>query len=215
MFMTSGFAFSTLMNTASDFGVDRVNLSPLPFDTNFTFENRVAAASLLSLAVCTLAARLKLLAGVLPYVFEVVSGFSFGCGLFISGMVSPSKVASFLTFSTTLFDPTLMFVMAGGIAVSLPGFQYIMRQQAVAPSIMSFLGRKFEIPSNRTIDFRLAAGALMFGAGWGLLGICPGPALVSVATLQPRIVTFCLTYASSFLFFEYVFPMLPTKLHAA
>ena len=61
MFMTSGFALSTLMSTASDFGVDRVDLSPLPFDSSFSFHNRVAAASLFSLAACTLAAASKLL----------------------------------------------------------------------------------------------------------------------------------------------------------
>jgi uncharacterized membrane protein YedE/YeeE len=102
-----------------------------------------------------------------------------------------------------------MFVMAGGIAVALPGFQFIMYQQKAAPATVSLLGRSIEIPSNKVIDLRLAMGSLMFGTGWGLLGLCPGPAFVSLATLQPRIVAFCFTYTASFLFFEYVQPLLP------
>jgi uncharacterized membrane protein YedE/YeeE len=202
--MAAGFASSTLMNTAHSLGVHLVNLAPAPFDTSFTFEHRVASASLLALAICTLAARLKLWPSLLPYAFEVFSGFSFGCGLFIGGMTSPAKVASFLTFSPALFDPTLMFVMVGGIAVALPGFQFMMHRQKTAPSSLSLLDRPIDLPSNSTIDWPLAVGAVMFGTGWGLLGICPGPALVALGTLQPRVVVFCVAYAASFLFHENV-----------
>jgi len=213
--MAAGFASSTLMHTASTLGVDSVNLTPQPFPSNFPYEYRVAGFSLLALACCTLAAHLKLLPSFLPYPTEVASGFSFGCGLFISGMTNPAKVASFLTLSPTLFDPTLMFVMAGGIAVALPGFQFMMRRQAASPPSLSLLDRTIDIPSNTTIDWKLASGALMFGFGWGLLGICPGPAFVALATLQPRIVAFCLSYVASFVFFEHVQPLLPSKLHSA
>ena len=215
VFMAAGFASASCMHTASSLGVDSVNLTPLPFQWNFPFEYRVSGVSLLALALCTLAAHMKFMPSFLPYPLEVVSGFSFGCGLFLSGMTNPAKVASFLTLSPTLFDPTLMFVMAGGIAVALPGFQFMMRQQAASPPSLSFLDRTIDIPSNKTIDWRLASGAVMFGAGWGLLGICPGPAFVSLATLQPRIVEFCLAYVASFVFFEHVQPLLPKKLHAA
>jgi uncharacterized membrane protein YedE/YeeE len=107
-----------------------------------------------------------------------------------------------------------MFVMVGGIATALPGFQFILNRQKTAPQSVSLLGRKIDIPSNQTIDLRLAVGSIMFGTGWGLLGICPGPAIVSIATLHPRIIAFGITYAASFLFFEYVQPLLPHRVHA-
>jgi uncharacterized protein len=219
MFMIAGFASSTLMHTASDLGVKSVNLSPAPFDSNVLSlsEYRISIASLLTLAICTFAARKSKGDWLLPYTIEFLSGFCFGSGLVIGGMTNPSKVASFLTLSPTLFDPTLMFVMAGGIAVALPGFQFIMYRQNIAPSSVSLLGREIH-PSvtvmNKTIDLKLAIGSLMFGTGWGLLGICPGPAVVSLATLHPRILAFSITYAASFLFFEYVQPLLPERIHA-
>lgn len=215
IFMAAGFAVSTLMHTASSLGVEFVELSPAPFDSNFPFEYQVASSSLLCLAIFTLAAYQKRLFTFLPYAIEFCSGFSFGCGLFISGMTSPSKVVSFLTLSATMFDPSLMFVMAGGIAVALPGFQFIMHRHTVDPAFPTFLNRPIDpdIQLVKPINFKLVLGAIMFGAGWGLLGICPGPAFVSVATLQPRIVAFCFSYAASFLFFEYVVPLLPTKIH--
>jgi uncharacterized membrane protein YedE/YeeE len=211
MFMAAGFLTSTYMRTAHSLGVVDVNMSPKALTTEFPFEYQVAAASLVSLAVCALAARCRPIVPLFPLVFEVVCGFTFGCGLVISGMTSPAKVASFLTASPQLFDPTLMFVMAGGIAVALPGFQFMMRQQATNPRLFSFLERKIDIPSNKVIDLKLAIGALMFGTGWGLLGICPGPAIVSLATLQPRVLVFGATYAASFAFFEFVLPLLPKR----
>ena len=204
--MLAGFLSSTFMNSAHTLGVDMVNLSPAPFSPSFSYEYRVASAGLLALFICTLAVHQKVWPSFLPYVLEVFSGFSFGCGLFIGGMTRPAKVASFLTISSTLFDPTLLFVMVGGIAVALPGFQFAMYRQKKAPSSRSFLDRPIDIPSNKTIDRELIAGAIMFGSGWGLLGICPGPALVALGTLQPRIVVFCVTYAASYLFHEFVQP---------
>lgn len=124
VFMLAGFLSSTFMNSAHTLGVDMVNLSPAPFSPSFSYEYRVASACLLALFICTLAAHLKVWPSFLPYVLEVFSGFSFGCGLFIGGMTRPAKVASFLTISSTLFDPTLLFVMVGRIAVAPPGFQF-------------------------------------------------------------------------------------------
>jgi uncharacterized protein len=216
MFMIAGFATSTLMHTASDLGVKSVNLSPASLDSNVVTlsEYRISIASLISLAIFTFAARKSKEHRILPYAIEFLSGFSFGSGLVIGGMTNPSKVASFLTLSSTLFDPTLMFVMAGGIAVALPGFQYVMHRHKSAPSSVSFLGREIHksvTVINKTIDLRLAIGSVMFGTGWGLLGICPGPAFVSLATLHPRMLAFGITYAASFLFFEYVQPLLPKQ----
>ncbi len=211
--MTAGFVSSTLMHSASALGARSVNLSPAPFNSSFLPEYRIVSSSLLTLFICTLAARKKLFLSTLPYAIEFLSGFTFGCGLVIGGMTNPSKVASFLTLSSTSFDPTLMFVMAGGIAIALPGFQFIMYQQKTSPSYLSLLGRVIDIPSNKTIDLRLAIGSVMFGTGWGLLGLCPGPAFVSIATFHPRILAFGITYAASFLFFEYVQPLLPQLVH--
>jgi len=109
---------------------------------------------------------------------RAVSGFAagllFGLGLVISGMVNPAKVLNFLDVAGT-WDPSLAFVMAGAIAVTLPGYRLVTRNNR--PLFES----RFHIPALRDIDARLVGGAAIFGAGWGLGGFCPGPAVTSLA----------------------------------
>jgi uncharacterized protein len=104
-------------------------------------------------------------------VFAALSGLLFGLGLLLSGMANPAKVTGFLDLAGA-WDPSLALVMAGAIAVALPLFRLARRrQQAVA-------GGALQWPQNRQIDKPLVLGAVIFGMGWGLAGICPGPALV-------------------------------------
>ncbi len=104
----------------------------------------------------------------------LLCGLIFGAGLAVSGMVNPAKVLGFLDV-TGQWDPSLVLVMAGGVAVFALGFLLVKR------SAKPLLAAKFEIPTRRDIDPRLVAGAVLFGIGWGLAGLCPGPALTGLA----------------------------------
>jgi len=98
-------------------------------------------------------------------------GLVFGLGLVISGMANPAKVLAFLDV-TGRFDPSLLVVMGSGLAVSAVAYAVAKRRTA------SYMGSAFNVPTSRTLDRRLVAGSIVFGAGWGLAGVCPGPAFV-------------------------------------
>ena len=100
-------------------------------------------------------------------------GVLFGWGLIISGMSNPQKIIGFLDLAG-LWDPSLMFVMLGALLVGLGGF-YIASKRTEA-----FLGGALHIPTSREINKPLIIGSLVFGAGWGIAGFCPGPALVAL-----------------------------------
>jgi uncharacterized protein len=102
------------------------------------------------------------------------AGVMFGAGLVVSQMIDPGKVLAFLDFAGK-WDPSLALVMAGALAVAVPGFW--LSQARGAPA----RGGRFDAPANPGIDRRLLAGAALFGVGWGLVGFCPGPAIASLA----------------------------------
>jgi uncharacterized protein len=98
------------------------------------------------------------------------SGLLFGLGLIISQMINPAKVLAFLDVFGQ-WDPSLALVMVGAVAAS--AFGYVLARRRGTPVLVASL----EIPTRRDLDFRLLAGATLFGIGWGLVGLCPGPAL--------------------------------------
>lgn len=100
-----------------------------------------------------------------------VGGLIFGLGLILAGMANPAKVLGFLDIAGR-WDPSLAFVMGGAIAVGLVGFRLARAQP------MAWTGEPRVWPSLHGLDKRLVLGALIFGVGWGVAGICPGPALV-------------------------------------
>jgi uncharacterized protein len=106
---------------------------------------------------------------------EFLVGLLFGLGLILSGMTDPGKVLGFLDISG-LWDPSLALVMAGAIAVGFFAFA-IAKKRTV-----NFLGGALHLPKGHQIDKPLVIGAMLFGAGWGLAGFCPGPGLVSLAS---------------------------------
>jgi uncharacterized membrane protein YedE/YeeE len=128
----------------------------------------------------------------LPSAF--VTGLCFGVGLILGGMTLPSKVVGFLDV-TGDWDPSLAFVMGGALVVHLALYRWILRRPA------PLLDVRFHLPTRRDLDPRLFAGAAIFGAGWGLAGYCPGPALVSVAA-GSRPLTFVAAMIAGMLLFK-------------
>lgn len=112
-----------------------------------------------------------------------LAGVLFGVGLALAGMTRPEKVIGFLDF-TRQWDPTLMFVMAGGIAVHTLGYRLAMKRSAPVFS------PRFLVPTRRDLDARLLVGSAIFGVGWGLGGFCPGPGLTSLVTGNVSVVAF-------------------------
>jgi uncharacterized membrane protein YedE/YeeE len=116
-------------------------------------------------------------------------GILFGFGLIISGMAQPAKVLNFLDLAGQ-WDPSLALVMAAALAVS--GMGYTLAKRRPAP----YASASWSWPTNTAIDAPLLTGASLFGLGWGLVGLCPGPALVDILTLHPKVIGFVIAMAA-------------------
>lgn len=110
----------------------------------------------------------------------LLSGLVFGLGLIVSGMGNPAKVQNFLDIFGA-WDPSLGLVMGGAIAVGLLAFTWAKRRKT------SVLGEPMQLPTSSVVDRKLLTGAALFGAGWGLAGFCPGPAVMNLATLHTEV----------------------------
>ncbi len=126
---------------------------------------------------------------------EFLVGLLFGLGLILSGMTDPGKVLGFLDLAGA-WDPSLALVMGGAIAVGLGAFAIAKRRTT------AFLGGALQWPDSNAIDKRLVVGSLVFGAGWGMAGLCPGPAVVSMAAGQPKAAVFVLAMLAGMAAFE-------------
>ena len=124
-----------------------------------------------------------------------VSGLLFGIGLIVSGMTNPAKVTGFLDLAGR-WDPSLAFVMAGAIVVGAAAFTFARKRTG------SLLGSAMRLPNVRHIDRRLVVGGLLFGIGWGLAGICPGPALVLLGAVVDKGVLFVVAMLGGMLVYE-------------
>lgn len=130
-------------------------------------------------------------------VTSLLAGIVFGAGLIISGMVLPAKVLGFLDI-TGAWDPSLGLVMVGAVLVGTGAFAAAGRRPR------SLLGFEMKLPTARHIDHRLIAGSLLFGAGWGIAGLCPGPAIVNLGTGQTKAIVFFLALLAGMAIFEFV-----------
>lgn len=128
---------------------------------------------------------------------EFAVGLLFGWGLMIAGMTDPGKVIGFLDLAGA-WDPSLALVMGGAIAVGFFAFGLAKKRTR------NFLGGALTLPSSRHIDRPLVLGSLLFGAGWGLAGFCPGPAIVSMASGQPKALVFVLAMLAGMIFFDFL-----------
>lgn len=113
----------------------------------------------------------------------LLAGLLFGIGLLLSGMANPSKVLGFLDLAG-LWDPSLALVMAGAIGAALVPMQWARRQSR------SLLGAPMRLPRTGDLDRRLLGGGFVFGIGWGMAGICPGPALAMLLSGHWQVVLF-------------------------
>ena len=116
-------------------------------------------------------------------IISLVSGIIFGIGLVISEMINPEKVLGFLDLFGN-WDPSLAFVMIGALIVSSPMFHLIKRKEK------PLFAENFNYTNNKEINNKLIIGSVLFGAGWGLGGLCPGPAISSIALLNINSISF-------------------------
>jgi uncharacterized protein len=114
---------------------------------------------------------------------NLLVGLLFGFGLIVSGMANPAKVLNFLDLTGT-WDPSLAFVMGGAMLVTILGYRLTMRRSA------PLFDTRFHLPTVSQIDASLIGGSALFGIGWGLGGLCPGPALVALPLMAPGTLAF-------------------------
>lgn len=113
----------------------------------------------------------------------LVCGTLFGLGIAVSGMINPAKVLAFLDVLGD-WDPSLLLVMGGALSVTFVAYRFILRRpEPVA-------GETFQLPQKTRIDRSLLLGTAIFGIGWGMVGLCPGPALTSLAYGHPQSLAF-------------------------
>jgi uncharacterized membrane protein YedE/YeeE len=127
----------------------------------------------------------------------LLSGLIFGFGLILAGMANPAKVLAFLDI-TAIWDPSLGLVMGSAISIGFVAFKLAGKRTS------SFLGLPMNIPSSRIIDKRLVIGALIFGIGWGLVGICPAPAFVLLGAGSSKGIVFLIAMLVGMGIFEIV-----------
>ena len=114
---------------------------------------------------------------------SLISGIIFGIGLVISEMINPAKVLGFLDLFGN-WDPSLAFVMIGALVISSPLFHVIKKREK------PIFVKQFNYSNNKEINNKLIIGSALFGAGWGLGGLCPGPAISSIALININSITF-------------------------
>lgn len=127
----------------------------------------------------------------------MVVGFLFALGLGLSGMTEPEKVVGFLDLFGN-WDPSLMFVMIGAIAIHFVSYKIIRKRAS------PLLSADWHVPTKTNISSSLIIGSLLFGTGWGLAGFCPGPALTALSSLNARPLLFVVSMLVGMLIFQQV-----------
>ena len=126
-----------------------------------------------------------------------VAGLIFGIGLVIAGMTQPHKVVGFLDIFGN-WDPALMFVMGGAVTLHLVTYRLVRKRPT--PIVVS----KWQVPTKTELTKALMIGAVLFGAGWGLAGFCPGPAITSLASFDVSVVIFVVSMLTGMVIFKFV-----------
>lgn len=125
-----------------------------------------------------------------------LSGLIFGMGLLLSGMSNPAKIIGFLNI-TGKWDPSLVFVMIGAITIGFLAFSYAKRVKK------TITGLEISLSSNQKIDKKLIIGSLLFGIGWGLVGFCPGPAIVALGAAKLKALYFSIAMVIGMIIYDF------------
>lgn len=132
----------------------------------------------------------------------LISGLIFGAGLTIGGMTDPARVRGFLDIFGS-WDPTLAFVMGGALIVMAVAWWFQRRMKR------PIFGESFSLPDRQDLEPKLIIGAVLFGVGWGVAGICPGPAVASLALVPAQVVPFLLAMIAGMAFYRVLFDRKP------
>lgn len=137
-------------------------------------------------------------------VISLLSGMIFGLGLTISQMVNPAIVRGFLDIRGT-WNPSLIFVLGSAVSISLIAWR--LRNYLAAP----ISGGSFPMDASTRVDYRLLLGAMIFGIGWGLVGICPGPAIVGISIGSKQIFIFVLAMVAGMFIYRHINWLIKSK----
>ncbi len=135
----------------------------------------------------------------LKNIIGFLSGLIFGIGLLISGMTNPAKVIGFLDI-TGKWDISLALVMGGALMLASVGF--FIAKKRIANNQVSFSSEPIDIPTNTKITKKLIIGSVMFGIGWGLVGLCPAPVIILVGTMTWQAIVFTLAMLMGMLLYQ-------------
>lgn len=208
--MASGFATAAIANTAAAFNLASSPAHYMAPSGAFISTARVVIPfSLVAMSVPALLAGWAKTSGkektvespVASNVAEYITGAVFSLGLSLSGMTLPSKIVGFLSILHSGFDLSLIFVMGGALMVALPGMQYILK--AMQPK-RSVCGGEMNLPTKTELDAKLLLGAIMFGMGWGISGLCPGPAIANLANASSPLLMYMVGLGGGFVLDKYV-----------
>lgn len=194
VFMVTGALTATIFDTNGALGVDSTH-HVLGFGTSYAepadlgLWTRIGAASVCAFAAARAYIKHNIRLGkdghpspskkhAIDVVVDGAAGLVFGLGLAVSGMMSPAKVSAFLSVAAASFDPSLIFVMGGAMGVTMLGMKLIGANTGLHKPTCSY--NSFDFTSNKSVDKPLVLGGALFGAGWGLGGVCPGPAIVAI-----------------------------------
>lgn len=125
-----------------------------------------------------------------------VSGIIFSVGLVVSGMINPHKVIGFLDILGD-WDISLLFVMGGAVTFNLIAFRFVTKRKE------PFFSADWHLPTSSDLDKKLVIGSALFGIGWGIAGICPGPGIVNLVTLKPEAIYFVASLVLGMLVFQF------------
>ncbi len=126
-----------------------------------------------------------------------IAGLLFGVGLTISEMTNPAKVMAFLDIFR-FWDPSLAFVMGGALITTFIGYQWVLRKDG------PLFAEKFRLPTKQDVDGRLIGGAALFGIGWGMVGLCPGPAIANLSFAGNNGLIFVLSMLATMAAFKFL-----------
>jgi len=182
VFMAAGVVMATATGTVSSLGVTGAAKFIAPSADDVSFGLGLLGAATAGMAACGAAnvALGEAHAETVGTVVDGVAGATFGAALVSSGMVRHAKVAAFLDMLAPTRDFSLMFVMGGALAVATPAVQLLLAKRDEPRLTKLRSGKDLQVPCNTQLDKQLIAGGVLFGAGWGVCGSCPGPMLVNL-----------------------------------